>query len=270
MWREEGRAEGRIWLDEAVEQPSPIKVAWNIVRVLIATQRPRPGGWGTVDHTIFGPVLEALERGGLRAALPHERDLSDYIEKLATVDPDTLSPDEALAYWLNLYNAGAVQLAVRAFGSGKTSVLWVPGGFERPFVTVAGEALSLDAVEHAKIRRFGDPRIHGALICGSLSCPTLRRTPYTGPDLNDQLDDQLRTFLASGAAMPVAEDTVALSRVFLWFGADFVRPHRMPTLMPAGKGRILEAVRPWLPTDLANRSRVEFQEYDWGLACTVR
>jgi hypothetical protein len=61
------------------------------------------------------------------------------------------------------------------------SVLRMPGAFSAPFVTVAGERLSLDAIEHAKIRRFADPRIHAALVCGSVSCPTLRPPPTREP-----------------------------------------------------------------------------------------
>jgi hypothetical protein len=226
-------------------------------------------GTGTVDHSLFSPVLAALDRGGLTAAADRGPDLSNYLAKMSSVDPNTLSRDEALAYWLNLYNAGAVMLAIEAFGSGSTSVLRVPGGFSRPLVEVAGEELSLDSIEHAKLRRFGDPRVHGALVCGSLSCPTLRDQPYVGVDLEGQLDDQMRMFLAGGGAIGVRDNSVSLSRVLRWFGSDFVRPHRMPTFLPASKRRTLEAVRQWLPEALSNCEKVEFQNYDWGLGCAI-
>jgi hypothetical protein len=226
-------------------------------------------GTGTVDHSAFSPVLESLVTGGLPAAADRELDLSNYLAKLGSVDPNTLTRDEALAYWLNLYNAGAVMLAIETFGSGATSVLRIPGGFSRPLVEVADEELSLDSIEHAKLRRFGDPRIHGALVCGSLSCPTLRGQPYTGVDLSGQLDDQMRVFLAGGGAVAGKDKSVSLSRVLRWFGSDFVRPHRMPTFLPASKRRTLEAVRQWLPDSLSHCRRVEFQDYDWGLGCSI-
>lgn len=201
-------------------------------------------------------------------------DLDDYTRALASHEPDELSREDALAYWINLYNAGALILAGEAYATGERSVLRLPGAFTRPLVRVAGEHLSLDNIEHGKVRRFGDPRIHAALVCGSVSCPTLRFEPFLGSQVDDQLEDQMRNFLASGGATTDG-DTLALSRVFLWYGADFVRPHRMPSLIPARRGRIAAAVVPWLHEDeqdwfRTTRPGVRFQDYDWGLACSVR
>lgn len=253
---------------ECVDQPNPLKVLFSVVRVLATTSRPEPRGNGTVNHDRFAPVLKALEHGGLPAAADWEDELSLYLAELEGVRPRSLTHDESLAFWLNLYNAGAVQLAIEAFRRNETSVLRIPGGFSRPLAKVESESLSLDAIEHGKLRRLRDPRIHGALVCGSLSCPTLRAEPYRGDGLDFQLDDQMRAFLRGGGAIP-GTGTVMLSRVFLWFGADFVRPHRMPTFLPASKSKILSALRPWLPDTVADAEAVEFQSYDWGLSCTV-
>ena len=199
--------------------------------------------------------------------------LSRYIHALEKVDPETFESEHALAYWLNLYNAGALRLAAVAFAAGEESVLRVPGAFNEPFVSVAGEELSLDAIEHAKIRRFGDPRIHSAIVCGSVSCPTLRVEPYDGQRLDAQLDDQMRHFLTSDGAQ-VADGRLMLSRVFLWYGADFVRPGRMPTWIPASRKRVAAALRPWLAESVVGQldgspSSIEYQPYDWGLRCAV-
>jgi hypothetical protein len=202
--------------------------------------------------------------------------LDEYLEHLADVAPDTLSSDAALAYWLNLYNAGALDLARRTYDEQRASVLRVPGGFTRSFITVGGEALSLDDIEHGKVRRFGDPRIHAALVCGSVSCPTLRYEPYRDDGLHAQLDDQMRHFLASGGVvLDRVSNHIALSRIFLWYGADFVRPHRMPALLPARKRNVLHALTGWLSDDqaarvAASRPRITFQEYDWSVGCAVR
>ena len=254
----------------AVDSPNPLKVLRNIFRALRHTKRPNPTGGGDVDHSQFTPILESLESGGLPALVDMAKDVDDYCRKLSAVDPDALTKNDALAYWINLYNAGAVGLAIEAFGEGHSSVLRIPGGFSRPLVPVAGEVLSLDAIEHGKIRRFGDPRIHGALICGSLLCPTLRSTPYDGERLDDQLDSQMRAFLAGGGASAGPGDVIELSRIFLWYGPDYVRPHRMPVFLPVGKKRVVDAIRQWLPEDLQSRAHVAFQDYEWGLACSVR
>lgn len=251
-----------------MEGPNVVSAAWSVIwarRVRV----PRPSGSGHADHRALAEVLACLGgRSGLAGV--DVATITGYLDELVAIDPDRLNRDGALAYWINLYNAAAVRLARTALGAGQASVLRVPGGFDDPVVTVAGESLSLNDIEHGKIRRFGDPRIHAALVCGSLSCPTLRSRPFTADDLGGQLEDQMRTFLASGGAvLDRVERTAYLSRIFLWYGADFVRPKRMPTLIPARAGRTLVAIRPWLPEELATRTTVGFQPYDWSLACAV-
>ena len=255
-----------------MEGPNPLKVAWSILRSR-RLRKPVPAGNGTIDHSALAPALEGVARGGAAALATEEASLAGYMASLAGVDPDTLGRDEALAYWLNLYNAGTLDLARRTLDNGIGSVLRVPGAFDRPVVTIAGEALSLEGIEHGKIRRFGDPRIHAALVCGSASCPTLRSEPFTGDSLNGQLDDQTRYFLANGGAI-LDGDTLRLSRVFLWYGADWVRPRRMPTFLPAGKQRVARALIPWLDATTtealrSERPRVVFQDYSWALGCAV-
>lgn len=251
-----------------MDAPNPLTVLLNVARVLLTTSRPVPSGTGTIDHDGLSAVLKALDEGGLAAVVALEGHVDAYIQGLSTVEPNSLSWPEALAFWINLYNAGAVRLAIEAFHVGEGSVLRIPGGFSRKLVDVAGESLSLDAIEHAKLRRLGDPRIHGALVCGSLSCPTLRAEPYVGNRVDAQLDDQMRSFLASGGAVE-RNGNVLLSRVFLWYGADFVRPSRMPTFVPARRASTLEALEPWLPQGIDSSSPVEFQAYDWSLACSI-
>ncbi len=254
--------------------PNPIAVAWSMFRTQ-RMRRPDPHGVAGTHHDELRLVLAEVATGGVAALAPRRAQLAGYRDRLAGLDPDDMAPRHALAYWLNLYNAGALDVAAAGFTMGASSVLRVPGGFSRPWVEVAGETLSLDAIEHAKVRRFGDPRIHGALVCGSASCPTLRVEPYEGDELDQQLDDQMRAFLAGGGAIADrAAGTLLLSRVLLWYGADFVRPHRMPAWIPARKKDIARALGPWLPDDVATwiaaaDPQVAWQPYDWSLACRV-
>lgn len=256
-----------------VDTPNPIRVAWSI---FLARRVAPPGlpGTATADHTGLEPVLQALAEGGTPALTRVQGDLDEYLAGSRTVDPTSLGRPEQLAYWLNLYNAGALKIAAQAFAEGSESVLRVPGGFDAPMFDIAGERLSLDAIEHGKIRRFGDPRIHAALVCGSVSCPTLRYEPYRGDQLEAQLDDQLRRFLAGGGLqLDLDSRTVHLSRVFLWYGGDFTRPHRMPTWIPARPHALVGALLPWLDEAASwvasTKPTVRFQPYDWGLRCSV-
>lgn len=256
--------------------PNPVTVLVSLIRSLLSVRRPGPFGSDTADHAAMTEPLRRLAADGPTVLRDLDPLLEPYLTKMAALDPNTLSRSEALGYWINLYNAGALLLAAEAQRKDSRSVLGVPGGFQRKVVSVAGESLSLDDIEHAKLRRFGDPRIHAALVCGSVSCPTLRGEPYNGESLDTQLDDQLRHFLAAGALERDKSREVAfLSRVFLWFGADFVRPKRMPTFIPARRPEVLKALRPWMDEETSQwveraKPTVEFQRYRWGLSCTVR
>ena len=254
--------------------PNPISVALAVRRARRVAP-PNPAGVEVVDHDGFAAVLDALVGDGIQA-LPGQREaLHHYRDALAAVDPDRTDRASSLAYWLNLYNAGALDLAAEATALSTRSVLRVPGAFDRTWARVGDEQLSLTDIEHGKIRRFGDPRIHGALVCGTASCPTLRFEPYFGPKLEAQLDDQLRSFMdAGGVAADKARNKLMLSRIFLWYGADFTRPDKMPAWRPPRKVSLTRALAPWFDAETeawaaATRPRVAYRPYNWELACAV-
>ncbi len=241
----------------------------------LSSPRPDTHAAKTIDHTGLVPVLGDLDATGVASLSGNTKALDAYRDTMEAVDPNTLNPAEALAFWMNLYNAGALRAAADAFDQHAASVLRVPGAFSDPWAVVSGEILSLDDIEHGKIRRFRDPRIHGALVCGSASCPTLRSEPYVGARLNDQLDDQLRTFINHGAASVSRSDNILwLSSVFKWYGGDFTRPHTMPNLTPARPDRLRNTIAFWMSHDdadyvWASQPQVKFMPYDWALGCSI-
>ena len=255
-------------------QPNPVTVAWSVLRAR-RVRRPNPTGTAQLAHDGLRSVLDALSSQGAGCLPEWVEELDAYRDRSAALDPDQLDRDGALAFWLNLYNAGALRRAAEAVAAAAPSVLRVGRPFSRPWATVAGERLSLDDIEHGKIRRFKDPRIHGGLVCGSASCPTLRYEPFEGDRIDQQLEDQMARFLADGGAV-AAQDTneLLLSRIFLWYGGDFTRPGKMPTLLPARRQAIAASIGPWLP-DAVNdwRARsdpdIQFQPYDWSLSCRI-
>lgn len=271
--REGRRPAGR--LNPSVNGPNPLRVLWNVLRARRVSV-PRPTGSAVFDQQPLDAVLHDLAAEGIDSLVGHRAQLQEFRDRAEQVDPDELTSDEALGYWLNLYNGLVLDLVRRTTDAGHQSVLEVTGGFSGTVVRVAGEALSLDDIEHGKIRRFRDPRIHGALVCGSLSCPTLRHEAFRGVVLGHQLDDQMRHFVKSGAVVADrGSGVVHLSRVFLWYGADFARPNRMPAMLPARPRRVLESLFAWMDPDLQawvreTQPKIEFQSYDWALGCSVR
>jgi len=228
----------------------------------------------TFDHSAFTEILREVvdERGYVDyAALAADpAPLDAYLRRLAATDPANLSDDDRLAFWLNTYNAYTLKLIVDNYPVG--SIRDVVGGafvplvntpFKVEFVTVGGEVMTLDGVEHGTIREeFDEPRIHFALVCAALSCPPLRAEAYVGDRLDAQLDEQARRFLTNEAKnrIPADEDTIELSKIFSWFKGDF-----------DGNDTALQAfLAPYFDGDVRAKLEqgaydVDFLSYDWSL-----
>lgn len=183
---------------------------------------------------------------GLLEAIRAEKDPEPYLSRLAEYDHETLSPvrndrQAALAFWLNLYNAGT-QLLLERRPELYESPLRVLRFFGADAVTVAGRGVSLDGIEQGILRggrsKYGlgylprlprrferryriacDPRIHFALNCGAASCPAIRS--YEVEAVDDQLDAATRLYLDDTVEYDESNDVVRVPRVFLWYRGDF-------------------------------------------------
>jgi len=225
---------------------------------------PATAAWGRV-------LAEHAVRGGVDyAALKRDRgDLDRYLRSLAGVRPAALSKDEALAFWTNAYNAVVIHHVLERF-PGIRSVEDVDGFFDELTFPVAGEELTLDAIE-TRGRDLGDPRVHFVVVCASTSCPDLRGEPYAAADLDAQLRDQTRRFLSDeskGLRYDAADDTLWLSSIFKWYAGDFTGGSTVVAFF--ARGGVLDWVREHAPPEIARRLRgkepsVRYMEYDWGL-----
>ncbi|MEO7999582.1 MAG: DUF547 domain-containing protein, partial [Gemmatimonadaceae bacterium] len=129
------------------------------------------------------------------------------------------------------YNAYTIQLVA---SRGETEsirninkslgIFRLKGPWSEEFVQAAGRTLTLDDVEHRILRHdFTEPRVHFAMSFGAMSGPRLRSEAYSGPMLDEQLEDQARTFIHESAKNRVdtARYTVYLSPVIARYRADF-------------------------------------------------
>ncbi len=184
---------------------------------------------------------------GLLEAVRDERPPDPYLEALADYDDAALSSlredrAAALAFWLNLYNAGTQLLLDRRPALYESPLRFVRF-FRAPCVTVAGASLGLDDIEQGILRgrsKYGlgylprflagsferryrldepDPRVHFALNCGAASCPPIR--VYDADRIDDQLDLATRGYLDTTVTHDPDAGVARLPRVFLWYHGDF-------------------------------------------------
>jgi len=192
--------------------------------------------------------------------------LDSYLAQLAAVSEANFNswPEkQRLAFLINLYSAATLKLIVDHYPV--KSIKDIGGAFSGPWkqdaVRLFGKVTTLDNLEHGIIRQqYHDPRVHFALVCAAKGCPPLRSEAYTADRLDEQLDDQGRTFLAQSQKNRVdaGARVIYLSPIFKWFAGDF----------EAKSGSVLKFVEPFLPEKghaVTDGFKTKYTEYDWSL-----
>lgn len=200
-------------------------------------------------------------------ALTRSQDWQRLRASLEASDPARLATRaEQLAFWINAYNLLAIDWIVRHYPVESIRDLGslLRPVWERPAGTIGGRPYTLDEIEHQILRPLGEPRVHAAIVCASVSCPSLARTPYRAPHLNAQLDASLARWLANprkGSRLVSGAGVLHLSAIFDWFAEDFEAAGGvLPYLTP----HLPEATRRWL-AEHGGKAELAYFDYDWSL-----
>jgi hypothetical protein len=228
-----------------------------------------------VDHSLWQDFLDqvviyddrlAMNLVRYRSVSAVDRTvLENYLLAMEATDPRNYGRSEQMAFWINLYNAVTVKVvldhpderSIRAMGAGFFS----RGPWSDKLITVAGEELTLDDIEHRILRPiWKDRRIHFALNCASKGCPELVARAYTAKYLQAMLDASEEAYLGSKrAVMFDVNKELVLSSIFDWYAADFAPDERslLGYLADHSEGVIAGLLR-------AYRGPIRYQ-YDWSL-----
>lgn len=185
--------------------------------------------WSVYEQSLKEHVTEARQNGVNvnlvdYKALRKDTGFIGLADQLAKAGIEFSSDNHKMAFYINAYNYYAIKIvldkepenSIRDIGN-VVQPVW-----KRTVGQIAGEDVSLDTIEHEILRPMGDPRIHFAIVCASLSCPNLRSEAYTADKLEAQLDDQARSFVndeTKGAV--IRGEELYLSNIFDWFEEDF-------------------------------------------------
>jgi hypothetical protein len=188
-------------------------------------------------------------------ALP---DLDGYLAVLAQTSYSSLPAPEYKAFLINAYNALTVRWILQHYPV--RSIWATPDPFKRARHTLGGRTLSLDETE-SLLRKTGDLRIHAALVCAARSCPPLRREAYTGANIERQLEDNTRHWLADPTLNHFEPHGRAdISPIFKWYRGDF-------DAQPGGLTGFLKkhAPKPAAGDIQGKDLDIHFNDYNWGL-----
>lgn len=167
--------------------------------------------------------------GWYKALKASPQKLHAYLDTLAAVTKRQFASwteAQQLAFGFNLYNAATLKLIVDHYPV--KSIRDIGNIFRGPWkqkvVRFRGEKITLDDLEHGFLRQeYNEPRLHVALVCAAIGCPPLRTEAYVADRLDEQLNDQSRTFLQSpkGLVVDRVNGKAHISSIFKWYGDDF-------------------------------------------------
>jgi hypothetical protein len=214
------------------------------------------------DHAPFDLVLRDCVRDcGVDYAALKERHAADLTRYLQSFDDPKLWPrdwprEEAMAFWINLYNATVLQAVLERVRPGFRPNENDRRLFREPRVRVAQRRISLDDLEQQVIRGlYHDPRVMAALVAGAKSSPPLKPTAWRAHSFDADLDTAFCAFVGDPRQNLLDEKarTLRLSRLFESYATEF-----------RGQADRDSALARCLGHSLAGYS-VSFREFSWEL-----
>lgn len=238
------------------------------------------------DHGIWDSLLKkhvVVFDGGMKTRVNYDGFLRDrgllrtYLDSLSRVEQknfDTFSPDEQLAFLINSYNSWTVELiltkypdleSIKDFGS------FFQSPWKKRFFFLLGQTRSLDDIEHKLIRgsgRYNDPRIHFAVNCASIGCPSLRAEAYSGTELQAQLEEATELFLSDKTRNRYRDNRLEVSSIFSWYREDFEKGWKgidSPGEFFARYHRFLGMNAQATEKAMKNKLEITYLKYNWKL-----
>ena len=232
-----------------------------------STQRVDHAAWSRFLAQYLVPGGDGVNRiGYARAKASGRAQLDGYIAALEAVPVSRLARDEQRAYWINLYNAVTTRIvldhypvkSIRDISLGPG--LFSFGPWDAKVVTVEGERLSLNDIEHGILRPiWRDPRLHYALNCAAVSCPSLAPVAFTAANTERLLDEGARAYVNNPRGVRITDGRLTVSSIYLWYRADF----------GDGDAAVIDHLEryaaPALKAELARFRAPDHYAYDWRL-----
>ena len=232
-------------------------------------------------------ILDLNVRDGLvyyRALKAERSRLDRYVGSLANASIDPASREEQIAFWIDAYNAIALQTVIdhypivqRSREYPPRSIRQIPGAFERLPHRVAGRTITLDQIEQTVLSGFHDPRVHFALGRAAIGSGRLRSEAYAPSALERQLTEVADECVSRAGCVQIerSDNKVRVSSIFSWREKDFVAAYadkagkafseRSPierAVLALVGPKLLTAEREFLQK---NEFKMEYIPFDWSL-----
>nr|XP_043639511.1 uncharacterized protein LOC122610601 [Erigeron canadensis] len=171
--------------------------------------------------------------------------LKTLLGKLASVNLTSLTHQEKLAFWINIYNS-CMMNAFLELGIPETPDRVVQL-MQEAKINVGGHLLNAFSIEHFILRlpchtkysftkdftnneatarslfglELSEPRITFALSCGSWSSPAVR--VYNGAEVENELEAAKRDYLQAAVGISSTNKVLAIPKLLDWYMLDFAK-----------------------------------------------
>lgn len=231
----------------------------------------------------------------LRRMRIHLFTVLNSFQNLDTVDYNSWTNDQKVAFWINVYNMQMLSIIVDNYPveSGRLNRLWWPPSSIRhiPPSNLVGsekwnnykfyvmtEVFTLSEIEtRFFVDEFNMPLALLAVTQASMDSPPLRNRAYTGTDLEDQLNSQAERLFENKRAFRVdrGKNQVYISALFQqsWYGPLFVKKYgtdsRFKDHGPVQRA-VLNLISNFEDQNIVNyletgTYKIEHISYDWRL-----
>ena len=148
------------------------------------------------------------------------------LKKLSPAIVMNLSRDERVAFWINTYNFCTLELILRHYPIQPkwymiiypdNSIMQITGAWTKAFHKIQRAEYTLQEIEQDfLLKRCKDPRLCFALSNATVGGATLRNEPYRADRLDEQLNDQVKKYLATekGIRWDKDDNAIFLSNIF--------------------------------------------------------
>ena len=260
-------------------------IAVIVLGALIANQLDTPGdpfeGWARhdskstqmIDHSDWDDLLKRYVFMHKKGVNRFNYDLfgaadrvllKAYLATMAAIPISEFNRQQQQAYWFNLYNALTVKAILDHYPLKSirdiSPELYLPGPWKLELISVEGEALSLDDIEHGILRPiWKDPRIHYAVNCAAMGCPNLQPRAFTADNSESMLDHAAREFINHPRAASVRYGLLRVSSIYDWYQADFGGSEAavIAHLRKYADKRLIDLLK--------DKTKIDDFHYDWTL-----
>ena len=181
-------------------------------------------------------------------------ELNTVIKQFEKIQPtEKWSRNEKLAYYINAYNVFTLKIVIDNYPT--KSIKDIDDAWDKNFIAIEKEKISLSHIEHKILRKMNEPRIHFAINCASFSCPNLLNKAFLPETLESQLEAVTKAFINDKSKNVMTSKEVKISKIFDWFSGDF----------KINKMTIIDYLNKYSTIKIDKKAKVKYLDYNWNL-----